>query len=75
MYDNVNREALWQVLKLYDVFGKLLNGIRNMYANGLIYIYFNRSKEIEREPFRIERGVRQEGVMSSWLFHWAYEWD
>ena len=26
-YDRVNREAVWQVLKMYDVGGKLLNGI------------------------------------------------
>ena len=26
-YDRVNREALWQVLRLYDVGSKLLNGI------------------------------------------------
>ena len=24
-YDKVNREALWQVLRMYDVGGKLLN--------------------------------------------------
>ena len=26
-YDKVNREVLWQVLKIYDVGGKLLNEI------------------------------------------------
>ena len=26
-YDRVNREALWQVLRRYDVGGKLLGGI------------------------------------------------
>ena len=29
-YDRVNREALWQVLRMYDVGGKLLNGIKSM---------------------------------------------
>ena len=29
-YDKVDREALWEVLKIYDVGGKLLNG--NMYV-------------------------------------------
>ena len=33
--DRVNREALWQILRIYDVGGKLLNGIKNMYVNGL----------------------------------------
>ena len=30
-YDRVNREALWQVLRMYDVEGKLLGGIKSMY--------------------------------------------
>ena len=29
-YDRVNREAVWQVLRLRDVGGKLLNGIKSM---------------------------------------------
>ena len=32
-YDWVNREGLWQVLKMNDVGGKLLNGIKSMYVN------------------------------------------
>ena len=32
-YDRVNREALWQGVRMYDVGGKLLNGIKNMYVN------------------------------------------
>ena len=32
-YDRVNREALWQVLRMYDVGGKLLNGIKSMHSN------------------------------------------
>ena len=34
-YEKVNREALWQVLRLYDVGGKLLNDIKNVYVNSL----------------------------------------
>ena len=30
VYDRVNRKALWQVLRMYDVGGKLLNGIKSM---------------------------------------------
>ena len=33
-YDMVNREALWQVLRMYDVGGKLLNDIKGMYVKG-----------------------------------------
>ena len=34
-YDRVNREALWQVLRMYDVGGKLLNRINDLYINSL----------------------------------------
>ena len=30
-YDRINREALWQVLRMYDG-GKLLNGIKSMFT-------------------------------------------
>ena len=30
VYDRVNREALWKVLRIYDVGGKLLSGIKSM---------------------------------------------
>ena len=32
-YDRVNREAIWQVLRKYDVGGKQLNGIKSKYIN------------------------------------------
>ena len=32
-YDKVIREALWQVLIMYDVGNKLLSGIRSMYVD------------------------------------------
>ena len=37
VYDKVNREALWQVLRMYDVGDKLLNGIKSMYVSNLAY--------------------------------------
>ena len=35
VYDGVNMEALWQVLRMYDVGGKLLNNMKSMYVNSL----------------------------------------
>ena len=32
-YDRVNRKALWQVLRMYDVGSKLLIRIKSMYAD------------------------------------------
>ena len=34
-YDMVNREALRQMLRMYDVGGKLTNGIKSMYVNSI----------------------------------------
>ena len=34
-YHRVNREALWEVLRMYDVGGKLLIGIKSMYVNSI----------------------------------------
>ena len=31
-YDRVNREALWQVLRMYDMGGNLLTGIKSIYV-------------------------------------------
>ena len=34
-YDRVNMKTLWQVLRMYDVDDKLLNGIKSIYVNNL----------------------------------------
>ena len=34
-YDRVNREAFWQVLRMYDVGGKLFIGIKGIYCDSL----------------------------------------
>ena len=32
-YDRANGEALWQMLRMHDVGGKLLSGIQSMYVD------------------------------------------
>ena len=61
-----NREALWQVLRTYDVNGKTLNGIKSMYVNSLAFV---RIKGGESECFRINSGVRQGCIISPWFFN------
>ena len=34
-YNRVNMETLWEVLRMYDVGGKLFNGIKSMYVDSL----------------------------------------
>ena len=39
VYDRVNREALWQFLRMYDVDGTLMNEIKSMYVNSLACVW------------------------------------
>ena len=50
-YDRVNRKALWQVLRMYDVGSKLLYGIKSVYVNSLACV---REKGSDSEYFRID---------------------
>ena len=63
-YYRVNREALWQVLRMYDAGGKLLSVSR--YFNILACV---RIKGSEGEALRIDSGVRQRCTLSHWLFN------
>ena len=65
-YDRVNREALWQVLRMYGVGGKFFNGINNIYVNSLACV---RVTGGESQCFRIDSGVRQVRIVSPSLFN------
>ena len=49
-YDRVNREVLWQVLRMYYVGGKLLRGIKSIHIDSLACV---RVKRDENEWVRI----------------------
>ena len=49
VYDKVNRESLWRVLRMCDVGVKLLSGIKSMYVDLLVCV---RVKGGESERFR-----------------------
>ena len=66
VYDSVNREALWQVLRMHDVGDKLLGGIKSIYVDSLACV---RVKEGVSEWFKIDSGVRQGCIMSTWIFN------
>ena len=44
-YDRVNREALWQVLRMYDVGSKLLSGIKSTYVDSSSCVRVKRGKK------------------------------
>ena len=64
-YDRVKGEVLWQVLRMYNMGSKLLNGIKSMYVNILAYL---RAKGDETDCFRIDRGVIKWFIMSPLAF-------
>ena len=54
---------------MYDVSGKLIlmnNGIKSIYINSLPCV---RVKGSDSECFRIDSGLRQECIISPWLFN------
>ena len=55
-------KAQWQVLKMYDIGGKLLNRIKSIYVNSLAYVRVKRS---ESQCCRIDSGC----IMFPWLFN------
>ena len=65
-YDRVKREALWQVLRMYDVGGRLFNETKSIYINSLASV---RVKRGESESFKINIGVRQVCTMFPCLFN------
>ena len=64
-YDKVDREDLWQVLKMYKARGKLL-GIKSLYVNS---VACGRIKGGERECFKSNSGVSEGCIVSPCLFH------
>ena len=66
VYNRVNREALWQVLRMYDMGRKLLSGIKSLYVHSSACV---RAKWGESDWFRIESGVRQECIKFLWIFN------
>ena len=65
-YDRVNREALWQGLRMNGVGGKLLNGIKSAYVGSLACVTV---KVCESDCFRVDSGVRHVCIMFPWLFN------
>ena len=65
-YDRVDRDALWDVLRMYGVGGKLLNAVRSLYGDSKACVRVG--GEVS-EWFSVRMGLRQGCVMSPWLFN------
>ena len=65
-YDRIDRDAMWSVLGMYGVEGKLLRAIQSLYAESEACVRVCRE---EGEWFSVKVGLRQGCVMSPWLFN------
>ena len=65
-YDRVDREALWQVLRIYGIGGRVLRGIMSFYVEGKACVRVGGELS---ESFEVKMGLRQGCVMSPWLFN------
>ena len=65
-YDRIDREALWQVLRIYGVGGCVLGGIQSFYVGSSACVRVGSDLS---ESFEVNVGLRQGCVMSPWLFN------
>mgnify|MGYP000675205646 CR=1 FL=1 len=65
-YDRVDRDALWQVLRLYGVGDKLLKAVQSLYVDSKVCVRIGNKVN---EWFSVNVRVRQGCVMSPWLFN------
>ena len=65
-YDRVDRDAMWNVLRLYGIGGRLLRGVKSLYAGSKACVRVG--NEVS-EWFPVREGLRQGCVMSPWLFN------
>ena len=60
------RDAMWNVLRLYGTGGRLLRGVKSLYAGSKDCVRVG--NEVS-EWFPVRVGLRQGCVMSLWLFN------
>jgi len=65
-YDRIDRSALWKVLCIYGVGGRLLRGVQSFYNASRACV---RVANGVSEWFPVNVGLRQGCVMSPWLFN------
>ena len=65
-YDKVDRDGMWQGMRINGVGGKGLRGIKRFYDDGRACV---RVGSEACESFEVRMGLRQGCVMSPWLFN------
>ena len=64
--DRVDRDAMWNVLRLYGIGGRLLRGVKSLYVDSKACVILG-NEVSEWFPERV--GLKQGCVMSTWLFN------
>ena len=65
-YDRVDRDALWEVMRIYGVGGRLLRAVKSFYVDSKACVRVGNETS---EWFSVKTGVRQGCVISPWLFN------
>ena len=66
MYDRVDRDAMWNALRLNGIGGRLLRGVKSLYVGSKASVRVG--NEVS-EWFPVRVGLRQGCVISPWLFN------
>lgn len=64
-YDRVDREAMWNVMRLYGVGGRLFQAMKSFYKGSKACVRIG--NEVS-DSFPVRVGLRQGCVMLPWLF-------
>ena len=65
-YDTINQHGMWQMLRVYGIGGKLLNAVQSFYIDSKERVWVGNDVG---EWFKVNVGLRQGCVMSTWLFN------
>ena len=65
-YDRVDRSAMWQVMRIYGIGGKVLRSIMSFYDEGKACVRVGGQVS---DSFEVNVGLRQGCVMSPWMFN------
>ena len=65
-YGRVDRDAMWNVLRLYGIGGRLLQGVKSLYVGSKACV---RGGNEVSEWFPMRVGLRQGCAMLPWLFN------
>ena len=65
-YDTIDRNGMWQMLRVYGVGGKLLKEMQSFYVDSGACVQVGNDVS---EWFLVNVGLRQGCAMSEWLFN------